>query len=151
MDGTVIYSALGLTTFNTNNTLLSNTFSMKQRFQLVWFSAFSQRTQAGFIIWWVFISCYPLFGIVLEIEEANPLGICYLIVNAQHKVMLLVFHVPLSLVNTGPRVHFISVLHDSSVQSGSRERCTVFLRHETRHLRPLSGDYLNSWHSSWAA
>lgn len=65
--------------------------------------------------------------------------ICYLIVNAQHKVMLLVFHVRLSLlVNTGPRVHFVSVLHDSSVQSGSWERSTVFLRHVTRHLGPLS-------------
>lgn len=81
----------------------------------------------------------------MEIEGANPLGICYLIVNAEHKVMLLVFHVRLSLlVNTGPRVHFVSVLHDSSVQSGSWEKCTVFLRHETRHLRPLSGEYLNS-------
>lgn len=149
--GTVIFTGHRFSDIKyKQHTSLQHVFQ-KQRFQLVWFSAFSQRTQAG-IIWWVFISCYPLLGFVLEIEEENPLGICYLIVNAQHKVMLLMFHVPLPLlVNTGPRVHFVSVLHDSSVQSGPRERCTVFFRHETRHLRPLSGDYLNSWHSSWAA
>lgn len=82
-------------------------------------AAFSRSELVFFIIWWVFISASPLPRLVLETEEANPLGVCYLIVNAQHKVMLLVFHVRLSLlVNTGPRVHFVSVLHDSSVQSG---------------------------------
>lgn len=63
--------------------------------------------------------------------------------------MLLVFHVRLTLlVNMGPRVHFVAVLHDSSVQSGSVEICAVFLRRETKHLRPLSGEYLSGWHSS---
>lgn len=63
--------------------------------------------------------------------------------------MLLVFHVRLTLlVNMGPRVHFVAVLHDSSVQSGSVEICAVFLRRETKHLRPLSGGYLSGWHSS---
>lgn len=62
--------------------------------------------------------------------------------------MLLVFHVRLTLlVNMGPRVHFLAVLHDSSVQSGSVEICAVFLRRETKHLRPLSGEYLRAWHS----
>lgn len=62
--------------------------------------------------------------------------------------MLLVFHVRLTLlVNMGPRVHFVAVLHDSSVQSGSVEICAVFLRRETKHLRPLSGEYLRAWHS----
>lgn len=51
---------------------------------------------------------------------ANPTGMCYLIVNVKHKAMLLVFHVGFTLlVNMGPRVHFVTVLHDSSVQSGS--------------------------------
>lgn len=63
--------------------------------------------------------------------------------------MLLVFHVRLALlVNMGPRVHSVAVLHDSSVQSGSVEICAVFLRRETKHLRPLSGEYLSGWHSS---
>lgn len=63
--------------------------------------------------------------------------------------MLLVFHVRLALlVNMGPRVHFVAVLHDSSAQSGSVEICGVFLRRETKHLRPLSGEYLSGWHSS---
>lgn len=85
-------------------------------------------------------------------RRANPTSICYLIVNAKHKVMLLVFHVRLTLlVNMGPRVHFVTVLHDSSVQSGSGEICRVFLRRETKHLRPLSGEYLSSWHCSWVA
>lgn len=75
-------------------------------------------------------------------REANPIGICYLIVNAKHKVMLLVFHVGLTLlVNMRPRVHFVTELHDSSVQSGSADICTIFLRRETKHLRPLSGEY----------
>lgn len=66
---------------------------------------------------------------------ANPIGICYLIVNAKHKVMLLAFHVGLTLfVNMGPRVHFVSVLHDSSVQAGSGNRCSAFLRRESKHL-----------------
>lgn len=63
--------------------------------------------------------------------------------------MLLVFHVRLTLlVNMGPRVHFVAALHDSSVQSGSVEICAVFLRRETKHLGPLSGEYLSGWHSS---
>lgn len=63
--------------------------------------------------------------------------------------MLLVFHVRLTLlVNMGPRVHFLAALHDSSVQSGSAEICAVFLRRETKHLGPLSGEYLSGWHSS---
>lgn len=75
-------------------------------------------------------------------REANPFGICYLIVNARHKVMLLAFHVGLTLlVNMGPWVHFVTVLHDSSVQSGSGDIYTVFLRRETKHLKPLSGEY----------
>lgn len=58
--------------------------------------------------------------------------------------MLLVFHVRLTLlVNMGPRVHFVAVLHDSSVQSGSVEICAFLLRRETKHLRPLSGEYLS--------
>ena len=76
---------------------------------------------------------------------ASPIGMCYLIVNAKHKVMLLVFHVGLSLlVNMGPRIRFVTVLHDSSVQSGSGDICTAFLRRETKHLRPLSGEYWSS-------
>lgn len=78
-------------------------------------------------------------------KGASPIGICYLIVNAKHKVMLLVFLVGLTLlVNMGPRVHFVTVLHDSSVQSGSGDICTIFLRRETKHLRPLSGEYWSS-------
>lgn len=62
--------------------------------------------------------------------------------------MLLVFHVRLTLlVNMGPWVHFVAVLHDSSVQSGSVEICAVFLRRETKHLRLLSGEYRHAWHS----
>lgn len=62
--------------------------------------------------------------------------------------MLLVFHVRLTLlVSMGPRVHFVAVLHDSSVQSGSVEIRAVFLRRETKHLRPLSGEYHRAWHS----
>lgn len=96
----------------------------------------------SFIILYLFLSCVQC---CLGGRRANPIGICYLIVNAKHKVMLLVFHVRLTLlVNMGPRVHFVAVLHDSSVQSGSGEICTVFLRRETKHLRPLSGEYLSS-------
>lgn len=73
---------------------------------------------------------------------AGPIGICYLIVNVKHKVMLLVFHVGLTLlVNMSPRVNFVTVLHDSSVHPGSGNICSAFLRHETKHLRPLSGEY----------
>lgn len=64
--------------------------------------------------------------------------------------MLLVFHVGLTLlVNMGPRTLFVTVLHDSSVQSGSGNICTVFLRLETKHSRPLLGEYWSSWHCSW--
>lgn len=99
----------------------------------------------SFVITLLFLSCVSC---CLRGRGTSPIGICYLIVNAKRKVMLLVFHVRLTLlVNTGPRVHFVAVLHDSSVQSGSVEICAVFLRRETKHLRRLSGEYPRAWHS----
>lgn len=93
----------------------------------------------SFVITYLFLSCVPC---CLRGRGTSPIGVCYLIVNAKHKVMLLVFHVRLTLlVSMGPRVHFVAVLHDSSVQSGSVEIRAVFLRRETKHLRPLSGEY----------
>lgn len=32
--------------------------------------------------------------------------------------------------------------------SQGQSRCAVFLRRETKHFRPLSGEYLSGWHSS---